>query len=344
MADGVDQGFSLHVGGLDYAVSDAELEQTFRTYYPSCRSAKVMTEAVTNRSRGFGFVRFAIESERDRALTEMNGVYVGAKPINCSLATARKANPPASTFGVAGGGQTAGPSDGETDPANTTLFIGGLSATVTEPELHAAFARCGEIVYTKIPQGKGCGFVQFATRTHAAYALEHMNGSTLGGMSIRISWGKTSKPTPSGGMSGGGGGPRHGGGPPPPVYAGGQFPGYGAYADPYAGYSAAAGYYPDPYAGATYAMSYGMPHDPYAAAAYGQYGMAAPTAGGVQHMAGTAAQAAAGGGTVQSVVYDPLAPLDMNKMNMAYMHRHIPVFTGAYVRVPISTLPMGGHM
>ena len=38
------------------------------------------------------------------------------------------------------------------DPNNTTLFIGGLSSTVTEAELHAAFARYGDIVYTKIPQ------------------------------------------------------------------------------------------------------------------------------------------------------------------------------------------------
>lgn len=90
---------------------------------------------------------------------------MGAKPITCSLATAKKANPPGNTFGSAGGGQTAGPSDGETDPTNTTLFIGGLSSTVTEPELHAAFARCGEIVYTKIPQGKGCGFVQVGPST-----------------------------------------------------------------------------------------------------------------------------------------------------------------------------------
>lgn len=58
--------------------------------------------------------------------------------------------------------QCSPPPHPNTEPAehNTTLFIGGLAPNVSESELHAAFARFGEIAYTKIPANKGCGFVQ----------------------------------------------------------------------------------------------------------------------------------------------------------------------------------------
>jgi hypothetical protein len=44
-----------------------------------------MTDPVTGRSRGFGFVRFGAESERDRAISEMQGVYISTREcIGCA--------------------------------------------------------------------------------------------------------------------------------------------------------------------------------------------------------------------------------------------------------------------
>lgn len=34
------------------------------------------------------------------------------------------------------------------------------------------------------------------------------------------------------------------------------------------------------------------------------------------------------------MVYDPMAPIPIDKMNAFYMHRHIPVMTGGFLRVP----------
>lgn len=62
----------------------------------------------------------------------------------------------------------------EFDPNNTTLFIGGLSAAATEEELQAQFGRFGDIIYVKIPPGKGCGFVQYVHRSVAEVALATM--------------------------------------------------------------------------------------------------------------------------------------------------------------------------
>ena len=68
----------------------------------------------------------------------------------------------------------AAPHPSDYDPTNTTLFIGGLSAGVSEDDLRNLFGRFGEIVYTKIPPGKGCGFVQFVQRAAAEAAMAAM--------------------------------------------------------------------------------------------------------------------------------------------------------------------------
>jgi len=44
------------------------------------------------------------------------------------------------------------------------IFVGGLDPNVTEEELKQIFSQFGELIYVKIPAGKGCGFVQFSAR------------------------------------------------------------------------------------------------------------------------------------------------------------------------------------
>lgn len=66
------------------------------------------------------------------------------------------------------------PHPSDYDPNNTTLFIGGLSSGVSEDDLRVLFGRFGDIVYTKIPPGKGCGFVQFVQRLAAEGAMAQM--------------------------------------------------------------------------------------------------------------------------------------------------------------------------
>jgi len=44
------------------------------------------------------------------------------------------------------------------------IFIGNLDPNVTEDELRQICVQFGELIYVKIPVGKGCGFVQYASR------------------------------------------------------------------------------------------------------------------------------------------------------------------------------------
>ena len=82
---------SIFVGDLAADVTDFMLQETFRSQYTSVRGAKVVTDPTTGRSKGYGFVKFADEAERNRAMSEMNGVYCSTRPMRISAATPKKA-------------------------------------------------------------------------------------------------------------------------------------------------------------------------------------------------------------------------------------------------------------
>ena len=220
--------FSIFVGDLGPEVNEFALMSLFQNKYPSCKSAKIMTDPITGLSRGYGFVRFTSEEEQQRALTEMQGVYCGNRPMRISTATPKnKAGPggpggmgmhPGAPMGMYSMGAppmgyygTPQPMNQFTDPNNTTVFVGGLSGYVTEDELRSFFQGFGEITYVKIPPGKGCGFVQFVQRHAAEMAINQMQGYPIGNSRVRLSWGRSQN-------NSGPAGTPYRPAPPPPVY------------------------------------------------------------------------------------------------------------------------------
>ena len=206
--------FSIFVGDLGPEVNEFVLVSLFQNRFPSCKSAKIMTDPISGMSRGYGFVRFSDDGDQQRALTEMQGVYCGNRPMRISTAT-----PKTNKSGGGGGGGPMGMQGGPggqmgggmypmggapmayygqpqpmnqfTDPNNTTVFVGGLSGYVTEDELRSFFQGFGEITYVKIPPGKGCGFVQFVQRHAAEMAINQMQGYPIGNSRVRLSWGRS---------------------------------------------------------------------------------------------------------------------------------------------------------
>lgn len=206
--------YSIFVGDLGPEVNEYVLVSLFQARFPSCKSAKIMTDPISGMSRGYGFVRFADESDQQRALTEMQGVYCGNRPMRISTATPKNKSGGGGPAGMPmPGGMGAGmaapgmygmgappplgyygapqPMNQFTDPNNTTVFVGGLSGYVTEDELRSFFQGFGEITYVKIPPGKGCGFVQFVQRHAAEMAINQMQGYPIGNSRVRLSWGRS---------------------------------------------------------------------------------------------------------------------------------------------------------
>ncbi|KFX92486.1 hypothetical protein O988_06253, partial [Pseudogymnoascus sp. VKM F-3808] len=229
--------FSIFVGDLGPEVNEYVLVSLFQSRFPSCKSAKIMTDPISGMSRGYGFVRFSDEGDQQRALTEMQGVYCGNRPMRISTATPKNKSggggPPGAMGGMPGapmGGNMAPgmysmgappigyygapqPMNQFTDPNNTTVFVGGLSGYVTEDELRSFFQGFGEITYVKIPPGKGCGFVQFVQRHAAEMAINQMQGYPIGNSRVRLSWGRSQN-------NSGPAGTPYRPAPPPPQYQG----------------------------------------------------------------------------------------------------------------------------
>ncbi|CAO3640220.1 unnamed protein product [Mucor hiemalis] len=205
--------YSIFVGDLSPEISEIDLLAVFQSRYLSCKSAKIMTDPRTGLTRGYGFVRFAEQLDQQRALIEMQGYFIGSRAIRVSVATPKNRSqqqqqqqqqpfsPRLSTPNTTTAASSLMTSPNKSplllqnnvmlDSANTTVFVGGLSAPIREDELRQYFQHFGEIVYVKIPPGKGCGFVQYVSRISAELAIQQMNGYQIGNSRIRLSWGRS---------------------------------------------------------------------------------------------------------------------------------------------------------
>jgi len=70
----------LFVGGFPYETTQDELTALFRTC-GTVKSAKVLMDRETQRSRGIGFVEMATEAEAQAAIAKLNGSLMGSRKI-----------------------------------------------------------------------------------------------------------------------------------------------------------------------------------------------------------------------------------------------------------------------
>lgn len=83
---------NLFVGSLAYATTDDSLKAFFEEIGP-VKSARVITDRETNRSKGFGFVEFEDEANNQTAVDKLNGTELDGRAITVTLARPKEDRP-----------------------------------------------------------------------------------------------------------------------------------------------------------------------------------------------------------------------------------------------------------
>ncbi len=92
----------LYVGGLPYSTTQDELKSAFMAA-GNVESAMVITDKMTGRSKGFGFVEMASDDEAQKAIEMFNGKDFGGRRLTVNEARPLEPRAPRGEFGGRGG-------------------------------------------------------------------------------------------------------------------------------------------------------------------------------------------------------------------------------------------------
>jgi len=75
----------IYVGNLNYETTEDDLRDVFKEC-GNVLSIKIITDAYTGKSRGFGFIEMETESEAQQAIDTLNGREVNGNQIRVNVA------------------------------------------------------------------------------------------------------------------------------------------------------------------------------------------------------------------------------------------------------------------
>jgi RNA recognition motif-containing protein len=99
----------LYVGNLPYNTVDADLQSLF-SQAGTVKSAQVIKDRQSGRSKGFGFVEMSSPEEAQSAITMFHGKDYSGRPLTVNIARPREDRPGGG--GGGGGGYRSGNSGG----------------------------------------------------------------------------------------------------------------------------------------------------------------------------------------------------------------------------------------
>ncbi|MCJ1310083.1 hypothetical protein MMC25_003744 [Agyrium rufum] len=207
--------FHVFVGDLSNEVNDEVLLQAF-SVFGTVSEARVMWDMKTGRSRGYGFVAFRDRGDAEKALSSMDGEWLGSRAIRCNWAN-QKGQPSLSqqqamaSMGSMGmtpttpfSGHHHFPTQGvqsyemvlqQTPAYQTTTYVGNLTPYTTQNDIVPLFQNFGFVVETRFQSDRGFAFVKMDSHDHAAMAICQLNGYNVNGRPLKCSWGKDRPPT-----------------------------------------------------------------------------------------------------------------------------------------------------
>ncbi len=78
-------GNKIYVGGLPFSTTEGQLEEIFAAH-GTVESARVITDKLTGRSRGFGFVEMSSSNEAQKAIESVNGTEIEGRALTVNEA------------------------------------------------------------------------------------------------------------------------------------------------------------------------------------------------------------------------------------------------------------------
>ena len=91
-------GTRLYVGNLSYGTNDEQLKNFFEAAGP-VKSAEVVIDRASGRSKGFGFVEMTTEEGAQNAMNSLNGNDLDQRPIRIDFAKPKEDRPRTGGFG-----------------------------------------------------------------------------------------------------------------------------------------------------------------------------------------------------------------------------------------------------
>lgn len=195
--------FHIFVGDLSNEVNDEVLLQAFSTFGP-VSEARVMWDMKTGRSRGYGFVAFRDRADAERALSSMDGEWLGSRAIRCNWAN-QKGQPsisqqqamasmgmtPTTPFGhhhfPTHGVQSYDMVVQQTPQWQTTCYVGNLTPYTAQSDLVPLFQNFGYVTETRFQSDRGFAFIKMDTHENAAMAICQLNGYNVNGRPLKCS-------------------------------------------------------------------------------------------------------------------------------------------------------------
>lgn len=101
------QGNKLYVGGIPYRSTEDDLKNAFAEA-GNVVSASIISDRMTGRSRGFGFVEMASEAEAQAAIDRWDGKEMEGRTLSVSFARPQGDRPPRREGGGGFGGGRGG--------------------------------------------------------------------------------------------------------------------------------------------------------------------------------------------------------------------------------------------
>jgi len=176
--------FHLFVGDLAGDVDDMNLFNIF-SKIGDCTDARVMWDPSSHRSRGYGFVSFRVQQDAEKAIREMNGQFVGSRPVRVNWAAQRQ---PAIHY--ARNVMMMPPHAAPQAVAQRTVYIGNIGPEVTQHMLTAKLQEVAPVQEMRFTPEKGYAFVGLQSHEEAVRIIQRLNGLQLGSKPLKVAWGK----------------------------------------------------------------------------------------------------------------------------------------------------------